>query len=68
MNVTSMYWEIYDDQSAEEFSYIGYTDLEGKDVVVPISSNLARQVAEIRRTNGDDVEVKVYRDQMMVSA
>lgn len=61
MDVKGMYWEIYDDQQAEDFDYVGYTNLSGEAVVTEISDNLALQVAEILRANGHNTEVRVYR-------
>jgi hypothetical protein len=56
-----MYWEVYDDQEAKDFDYIGYTDLSGTPVTDKVAANLAAQVAEIKRTNGQRTEVRVYR-------
>lgn len=61
MDVSGMYWEVYDDQSADEFDYVGYVDLSGETVVVEIKENLAMQVAEILRANGSNTEVRVYK-------
>lgn len=61
MDVNGMYWEIYDDQQAEDFDYVGYTNLSGEPIVTEISGNLALQVAEILRANGHNTEVRVYR-------
>lgn len=54
------YWEYYDDQSSSEFSEVGYTDLSGKEIIVPTQEDLAAQVFEIRRKFGADSEIKVY--------
>lgn len=61
MDTRNMYWEIYDDQSSNDFDLVGYVSLSGSEVVVPIEGDLAQQVAEIRRTNGYNTEVKVYQ-------
>lgn len=62
IDVSGMYWESYDDQDAEDFDYVGYTDLCGKDVVVKVEDNLALQVSEIKRLNGQDTVIKVYKE------
>jgi len=55
MNYRDWYFEEYDDQSAEDFDYVGVADKEP----VPIS-DLINQVAEYRRLFGSDVTVYVY--------
>lgn len=55
------YWELFDDQSSADFSFISYINLEGETVFDPIDRNLSEQVASIRRKNGKDTEIKVYK-------
>ena len=55
-----LYWEFYDDQSSADFSYLSYFNLKNELVFTPTERNLQRQVDEIRRQCGDDVEIKVY--------
>ena len=55
------YWEIYDDQSEVNFDMLEYKDLRGTIVTEPITGSLARQAANIRRRNGRDTEIKVYK-------
>lgn len=62
MDVSGMYWEVYDDQDANDFQYVGYVDLSGQEIVAKVTTNLALQVAEIYRTNGKNTEVRVYRE------
>ena len=59
--VEDMYWETYDDQDSADFDLVGYEDLSGTAVLVPVESNLAIQVAEIKRLNGESTEIKVYK-------
>lgn len=61
IDVSTMYWETYDDQSSEDFDYVGYINISGEHIVEEVASNLTMQVAEIRRTNGQHTEVRVYR-------
>lgn len=61
ISTEGMYWEDYDDQNSSDFSYVGYIDLSGKPVVVPITEDLAVQVAEVKRCNGSGTSVRVYR-------
>lgn len=61
MDLTGKYWEIYDDQSADDFDVLAYTNLAGESVVEDIKQDLAKQVAEIRRKNGQDVEIRLYK-------
>ncbi len=61
IDVTGRYWETYDDQESSDFNYVGYQSLGGDQVVESISSDLAMQVAEIKRKNGKSTEVRVYR-------
>ena len=60
--MSSGYWEIYDDQSADDFKSLSYVNLSGETVRVPITGDLDMQVHEIRRTNGDDTEVRLYKE------
>ena len=55
------YWEVYDDQSSDEFSTLSYENLAGETVEVPTETDLETQVAEIRRVNGAATVIKVYR-------
>ena len=66
MDVSQMYWEEYDNQNSSDFDYVGYIDLSGNEVVSPVGSNLAQQVAEIYRCNGKNTVVKVYKDQAVL--
>lgn len=66
MNTSNMYWEIYDDQDAADFSLVGYMSLSGEQVVIPIEENLPRQVSEIRRANGSDTDIRLYRQSCLV--
>ena len=61
IDVSNMYWETYDDQSAKDFDYVGYVNISGENVVEEVSDNLTLQVAEIKRTNGQHTEVRVYK-------
>lgn len=63
MDKDSMYWEIYDDQESKSFDFVGYTNLAGEDILAPVEGNLSAQVSEIRRLNGADIEIKVYKKQ-----
>lgn len=58
----SGYWEIYDDQTAEDFTFLSYTDLSGKEVRVDIAEDLETQVHEIRRANGMDTEIRIHKE------
>lgn len=60
-NAEERYWEDYDDQDGSGFTEIGYTNLAGKLILVPISGDLAEQVAEIRRCNGNSTSVRLYQ-------
>ena len=62
LDLSSMYWEDYDDQDSADFNYVGYIDLSGRQRVDVVQSNLIAQVAEILRVNGKSTEVRVYRD------
>ena len=59
--LANKYWEYYDDQTSDEFTELSYTNLQNQIVVIPTEQNLKRQVREIRRTCGNDVEIKVYK-------
>jgi hypothetical protein len=61
MMVAEEYWEIYDDQSYEDFGELSYTNLSGVFVRIPTEPAIEQQVQEIRRLNGTDVEIKVYK-------
>ena len=53
------YWEFYDDQDGSGFDYLSYTSLNGEPVTVKIEKDLSRQVAEIRRCNGRNTEIRL---------
>lgn len=59
--MSAIYWEIYDDQSYEEFGELSYVNLSGTEIRVPTQPNLEEQVHEILRQNGNNTEIKVYR-------
>lgn len=59
--MSERYWEIYDDQDGDGFSTLSYINLSGETVEVAVESDLAKQVFEIRRCNGKDVEIKLYK-------
>lgn len=61
LDIDKMYWETYDDQDGKDFAFVSYVGLTGERTVVEAADNLASQVAEIRRTNGSNTEVRVYR-------
>ena len=61
LDTTNMYWEDYDDQSEDDFTHVGYTNLKGEPVVEKITGCLIDMVNEIRRCNGSDTAIKVYR-------
>lgn len=61
MNAADMDWEIYDDQDDDVFTHIGYVDLSGTPHFEPIINKLVLQVAEIKRKNGNNTEIRVYR-------
>lgn len=61
MDLSSMYWEDYDDQKSEDFEVLSYTSLSGDFEVVPVEKDLAKQVAEIYRKNGRAAGIRVYR-------
>lgn len=56
-----VYWEEYDDQDGTGFTHVGYTDINGEDKFEEIGDDLEMQVVEIRRCNGRDTRVKLYR-------
>lgn len=60
--MSGKYWEIYDDQLAEDFKSLSYIGLSGDEVHVPIAGNLEEQVDEIRRMNGQDTEIRIYKE------
>lgn len=55
MKYKDWYYEEYDDQSADDFDYVGVADEEPKPIL-----DLYSQVAEYRRLYGNDVTVFVY--------
>lgn len=61
-NIEDMYWEQYDDQTENDFTHVGYTNLDGELVFVPITGSLDEMVREIYRCNGNSVEIRVYRE------
>lgn len=52
-----VYWETYDDQSSSDFARLMYTNLEGITVTEDTKEDLAQQVRNIRRCNGQSTEV-----------
>lgn len=61
MDITTAYWEVFDGQSAAEFTHLGYNDLKGEDVLVEIGDDIVEQVDEIRRRNGNSTVIKIYK-------
>ncbi|MCM1234402.1 MAG: hypothetical protein NC489_30240 [Ruminococcus flavefaciens] len=57
---TNRYWELYDDQSSEDFTELSYVNLKGETVFVPTEQDLASQVYDLRRRFGANTEIKVY--------
>ena len=60
-DMNEMYWEQYDDQSENDFTHVGYINLKGEQVFVPIEGSLLDMGKEIRRCNGNSVEIRVYK-------
>lgn len=60
--MSDVYWEIYDDQSADDFKSLSYMSLSGEMVKSPITGDLEMMVHEIRRLNGMDTEVRLYKE------
>ena len=60
-DMNEMYWEQYDDQSENDFTHVVYINLKGEQVFVPIEGSLLDMVKEIRRCNGNSVEIRVYK-------
>ena len=56
------YWEIYDDQSADDFTFLSYVNLSGETVKVDINDDLENLVHEIRRINGQDTEIRIHKE------
>lgn len=56
-----MYMEDYDDQDDMGFKLLSYTSLSQGFVVEKIGNNLAAQVNDIRRRNGNNTVVRVYK-------
>lgn len=61
MDTSTMYWETYDDQDGKDFDYLSYVGLDGRPRLDAIGMNIAMQVAEIRRVNGQNTDIRVYR-------
>lgn len=61
MDTSTMYWETYDDQDGTDFDYLSYVGLDGRPRLDAIGMNIAMQVAEIRRVNGQNTDIRVYR-------
>ena len=55
------YWEDYDGQNVSEFKTIGFNNSRGELVFVPIESDIKSQIREIKRINGRDTGIKVYK-------
>ena len=60
-NINDMYWEDYDGQNGEDFKYVGYTNLKGEPVILPITQQLEDMVREIRRASGSSTQIRIYR-------
>lgn len=52
-------WELYDDQTGEGFTHIGFTDFAGGEHIETIEFDLASQIDEVKRKFGDDIEVRL---------
>ena len=53
----NVYWETYDDQSSSDFARLMYTNLEGNTITEDVKEDLAQQVRNIRRCNGQATEI-----------
>lgn len=55
--IEDMYWESFDDQTAEDFTHVGIAGQEPELIV-----DLEAQVAELRRLHGAKADILVYRE------
>lgn len=62
MDYVNAYWEDYYGQDVDEFSKLSYLKRDGSRVFVDIESDIEAQIAELRRTVGNNVEVRLYKE------
>lgn len=62
-NRDDLYWEDYSSQDPSEYQYLGYEDRSGNYVLVAIEDDIDAQLDEIYRSNGRNVNVRIYRQE-----
>lgn len=62
VDFTDAYWEDYYGQDTTDFNKLSYVTRNGVREFVDIESDIEAQIAELRRTVGSNVEIRLYKE------